>query len=146
MGEHSLREPGACKLCLIWFRLRRIAHHRGETVRAKSEPAVEFLRVAREQIDAATLEFRVVENAAEHPFAESFALMGVGNHDVAQVTDGGAIRHDTGNAHLLSLMIQAKAERVLEAGRDDGGRSAGAPISAMQQAADRPQVELRGVV
>ena len=88
-------------------------------MRAEPESAVEFLGVAREQIDAATLELRVFENAAEHPFAEAFALMGVGNHDVAQITDGGAIGDDARNADLLSFMIQAEAERVFEAGCDD---------------------------
>ena len=106
----------------------RITDHAFKAMGAEAELPVKLLRVPREQINAATAQLRVLENALEHPPPGPPSTMRLGDDHVAQVADRGAVRDDTGEADLGPSMEKSEVERMPEALRNHLAAAPGRPV------------------
>jgi hypothetical protein len=126
--------------------VRRVADEVGERVGTKAKLLVELLGVLGEKVDPTGVEFRMVENGLQHPFAQAVPAMFRGDDDVAKVSNGRPVRDDAGKADLLTAMKQAKIQGMAEGFFDDFPGAICRPVGPLQQSGHGVQIEGGGLI
>jgi hypothetical protein len=114
--------------------------------RVEAEGAVELVRiVGREHPAAQALQLGVSKRGGDQALPQPVSAVLRHDEDVAQVGEGGAVRHDAGEADLLVPPVGAEVDRVGQGARDDVARDTTCPVAAGQEVLHEVEVEPRGV-
>src|SRR5277367_6675520 len=87
----------------------------------------------------------MLHDAFHHPFAQSATPERFEHEYIPDVSVGRTVRDDARKSYLLSICVQAEAQRVLDGTGDNLARDAFGPIAICQEPVDNIQVKLLAI-